>query len=145
MALSVKIDRATIENAMGELGDKIEAAVRPAAQAGAQVFYEQVKRNVPVSRKGHWFHGTSYKLNGKKYWFDSGSLKRSIYQVYSKDNSSEKRATYHIAWNHQKVPYGFMVEYGTRHTPASPFLNPAWSRRGEAEAAMQAKLKELIK
>lgn len=145
MGLSVKIDRSTIASAMGELGKRIDAAVRPAAQAGAQVFYDQVKRNVPVSKRGHWFHGTSFKLNGKKYWFDSGSLKASIYQVYSKDNSSDKRATYHIAWNHQKVPYGFMVEYGTKRTPAHPFLNPAWNRRGEAETAMRLKLKELIK
>lgn len=143
--LKVSIDRAAVTDILGRFEMSIYDAVRPAAQAGAQVFYDQVKVNVPVSKKGHWFHGTSFRLNKKKYWFDSGSLKNSIYQVFSKDNSNEKKAMYHIAWNHKKVPYGFMVEYGTSRTPASPFLNPAWSRRHDVYTAVNQKLKELIK
>lgn len=79
----------------------------------AQAFYESAKRNVPIGKSGHWFHGTSFKSTGQKYWFDAGTLSRSIYQTYSKGNSKKDGVqTYHIAWNHKKAPYGFMVEFG---------------------------------
>ena len=93
---------------------KAEKAIRPAAQAGAQVFYDAVKATAPVSKEGHWFHGSSFKSSGQKYWFESGSLKNAIYQVYSKDSSSKTNAEYQVAWNHRKVPYGFMVVLGTK-------------------------------
>jgi HK97 gp10 family phage protein len=101
-------------------------AVRPAAQAGAQILYDEARIRCPVSADAHFFYGTSYKKTGQRYFFEPGSLRASIYQVYSVDNSSETRATYHVAWNHQKVPYGFMVEFGTSRAPAKPFLRPAW-------------------
>jgi len=105
---------------MDALKAKTEAALRPAAQAGAQVYYEAVLATVPVSDAGHWFQGTTAK--GKKapgakrkasYWFESGSLKGAVYQVFSKSGSSQEKAEYHVAWNHRKVPYGFMVALGT--------------------------------
>lgn len=135
-AFSIKVDIARFDAEMDMLAYTADEAVRPAAQAGAQVFYDDVRRRVPVSRQGHWFHGTSFKLNGTKYWFDSGSLRDAIYQVYSKDNSGQGFATYHVAWNHQKVPYGFMVEFGTSRAPAHPFLRPAIARAGQVQAAM---------
>lgn len=111
--------------------DKIVAtatdAVRPAAQAGAQVLYDDAKRNVPASTEAHIFQGSSYKgkkkKNGKKskgsgqqYLFYPGNLKDSIYQAFSQDNSGPLVSTYHVAWNHKKAPYGFMVEFGTLRT-----------------------------
>ena len=79
---------------MDQLADGAEAATRPAAQAGAQVFYDKVKANV-TGLKRH-----------------TGNLARSIYQVYSRDNSGKAVAQYHISWNQKKAPHGHLVEFG---------------------------------
>jgi len=90
----LRIDVDLSQLGMDELADGAEAAVRPAAQAGAQVFYDQVKANVSkIGRK-------------------TGNLARSIYQVYSRDNSSKAVAQYHISWNQKKAPHGHLVEFG---------------------------------
>lgn len=88
-----------IEIDLGALGldaltDGAEAAVRPAAQAGAQVLYEAAKANVArIGRK-------------------TGNLAASIYQAYSRDNSGPLRAEYHVSWNRKKAPHGHLVEFG---------------------------------
>ena len=87
-AFSMRMDLGDL--GMDELADGAEAAVRPAAQAGAQVFYDRVKANVA-------------KLGRK-----TGNLAASIYQ----DNSNQQRAQYHISWNERKAPHGHLVEYG---------------------------------
>jgi hypothetical protein len=79
---------------MDRIADGAEAAVRPSAQAGAQVFYAAVKTNV----------GAIGKV--------TGNLASSIYQVYSRDNSNKARAEYHISWNRKKAPHGHLVEFG---------------------------------
>lgn len=79
---------------MDAIAEGAEAAVRPAAQAGAQVFYETVKVNV----------GALGKV--------TGNLASSIYQVYSRDNSGKSRAEYHVSWNRKKAPHGHLVEFG---------------------------------
>ena len=122
-ALSVQLDKIT---------QAAEKSVRPAAQAGAQMFYDRARANAPVSSKAHMFHGT----HGVYGPYQPGNLRDSIYQVYSKDNSGPGKATYHIAWNHQKAPYGFMVEFGTSRAPAHPFLRPAYT--AVATAALRA-------
>jgi HK97 gp10 family phage protein len=122
-ANSLRVDF-DLDDALAGLDSITEAAgecVRPAAQAGASVLYGEVKLRVPVSEKAHYFYGTH-----QKYIFPAGTLRDSIYQVYSKDNSDEAKATYHVAWNHAKAPYGFMVEFGTSRAPAHPFLRPAY-------------------
>ena len=121
--LKVDFDFAGLKSSVDEWREEVKDAVRPAAQAGIQVLYESAKRKVRRSTKGHWFHGTSFKKNGTKYWFDAGSLDRSIYQVYSKDRSTDQSATYHLGWNYKEAPYGHMVEYGTRKARARSFLN----------------------
>ncbi len=140
MSLTITADLVALSRHLNALQVKIDDAIRPAAQAAAQVLYEQVKNNVRVYSKGsgHWFYGTSFKKTGKKYWFDAGTLKKSIYQVYSKDKSNDKRAVYHIAWNHQECPYGFMVEFGTSKAAAKPFLRPALAKMGDALEAAKA-------
>lgn len=132
---TVTADLSGLRARMGSLVCQCAEAARPAAQAGAQIFYDRVRELVPTSVKGHWFHGTSFQKYGTKYWFDAGALKASIYQVYSKDNSGQGYATYHVAWNHKKVPYGFMVEFGTSKAPAHPFIRPA---RDQAEKVRKA-------
>ena len=80
------------------------------------------------SKKGHWFYGSSFKISGKRYWFESGSLQRAIYHVHSKENSNDSgRNTYHVSWNWKKAPYGYMVEFGTVKARAHPFLRPAYN------------------
>jgi hypothetical protein len=93
-SFSIDVDTSGLDSLMDELSVQAEEAVRPAAQAAAQVLYEAVKQNV---------NGI-----GKK----TGNLANSIYQVYSQQNSNEGRATYHVSWNHKKAPHGHLVEYG---------------------------------
>lgn len=93
-AFSMSIDLASLGLGLDELVDGAEQAARPAAQAGAQVFYDRAKSNAA-------------KL-GKV----TGNLAGSIYQVFSGDNSGRGRAQYHISWNQKKAPHGHLVEYG---------------------------------
>lgn len=92
--------------------DATEAAVRPAAQVGADVLYKAVQANVAKIRKV------------------TGNLSRSIYQAYSEDNSTTGRAAYHVSWRTGRqqselgqalraagvslaiAPHGHLVEYG---------------------------------
>lgn len=139
-----RIDAVALEQYLDALGDDADAAVRPAAQAGAQVLYDEVVRN--VSRIG------------KK----SGNLSRAVYQVFSKDHSDQGQATYHISWNARKAPHGHLVEYGhiqkfqayigsdgkwytNKHAPlaqprqigARPFVRPAMSKFDAAARAAE--------
>lgn len=137
MSVTIKADTSGLDSLLDQLGGAVDEAVRPAAQTAAQVLYDEVKRRVPVSDGAHWFHGTH-----QKYFFRSGTLRDSIYQVYSKKKSGRHRATYHVSWNHTKAPYGFMVEYGTSRAPAHPFVRPAVAK---FDAAMDAAEAELLR
>lgn len=102
---------------------------REVAQAGADVLYNEVRNRAGAmsSKKEHWFHGTN-----KKYLFQPGTLRDSIYQVYSKDNSiTDQKATYHVSWNHKKCPYGYMVEYGTTRAAAHSFVRSSYEAMGD--------------
>ncbi len=92
--ISIKADTRGIDLLISQMASDIEAAVRPAAQAAAQVLYDEVKRNVSSI--------------GKK----TGNLQRSVYQVYSQTNSRAGVATYHVSWNARTAPHGHLVEYG---------------------------------
>lgn len=144
--LTFDIDTRSLEAALDAKRLKIQAAIRPAAQAGAQVYYNAVKASAPVSKEGHFFHGTSFRATGTKYWFESGSLKSAVYQVYSKQGSSANNAEFHVAWNHRKVPYGFMVVAGTsRGVEGNDFVGKARrSAQANAVAAMQAEFQKRI-
>jgi hypothetical protein len=135
---SIKFDPSQMLAGLDEKVEKAKQAVRPAAQAGAQVYYNEVTLN--VSRIG--------KV--------TGNLAASIYQVYSKDNSTPTKATYHISWNAKKAPHGHLVEFGhlmtrkayigsdgkwytskelldnPKQVGARPFVRPAYSRAQEA-------------
>ena len=88
------VNLSSFGQAMGKLSKGMDDAVRPAAQAGAQVLYDEVVKNVAAI--------------GVK----TGNLKRAIYQVYSGQNNNKKKALYYISWNTQKAPHGWLVEYG---------------------------------
>lgn len=139
------LDTKALQEQLKAKAQKVEESARAIAFEGSDVLYKQVLQNVPVGTKGHWFHGTSFRKTGQKYWFDAGSLRKSIYQVYSKENSGEGRATYHISWNKKAAPYGFMVENGTSKAPAKPFIRPAQGQAGDqALSAMRKKLSEVV-
>lgn len=93
-SVSMKFDDAAIQAKLDKLKDKLQEAVRPAAQAAAQVFYDEIKSRVSSM--------------GRK----SGNLDRSIYQVFSKSRSTQKRATYELSWNSKKAPHGHLLERG---------------------------------
>ncbi len=129
--LKLDLNLKGIDQKLDKITKAAQGAVRPAAQSGAQLFYERAKAEAPVSAAGHWFHGMN-----KKYWFDAGSLKDSIYQVYSKGGSAEGRATYEVSFNHTKAPYGFMVLRGTSSAAANDFIGRAYD--ASYKAATQA-------
>ena len=125
---SMRFDSAAIDAALDQLGDLASQHLRPAAQAGAQVLYDEARLRCPVSKK------PKRLSNGKMSI--PGALKNSIYQVYSADRSNKDRATYHVSWNYRKAPHGHLIEFGTSRAPAHPFLRPAFGAKHEA--AMQA-------
>ena len=121
------------------LKGKLEAAARPAAQAGAQVFYDEVRMRVPVGSESH-----GYKGNPNIY--APGNLKAAIYQVYSKGNSVDGKQTYQVSYNRKKAFYGRFVEFGTVNLPAKPFIRPSYDgRKPDALQASKAKFLELAK
>lgn len=123
--VSMKFDTSGISAALDKLGDGLKGQVRPAAQAGAQELYDEVKANVA------------------KLGRVTGNLDASIYQVFSKDNSPDGRATYHVSWNASKAPHAHLLENGTSRAPAYPFLRPAYDARAkQALDAAKAKMTE---
>lgn len=148
-SVSVTFDTGPLEDLMRGMADGVDKAIRPAAQAGAQVLVDEVQRNV--------------NRIGKK----TGNLARSIYQVYSLRNSTDKRAVYHVSWNARKAPHGHLIEYGhvqrfqvvidkrtgkwvtlksrpiaPRQVGAKPFIRPA---RAKFDAALDAATVELMR
>ena len=119
---------------------QIQEATRPAAQAGAQVLYDAARMNAPSSKKEHFFYGTQFKVSGKKYLFLPGTLRDSIYQVYSRRNSAPGKETYHVSYNMTKCPYAHMVEFGTSRAVAHSFIGKAIHE--QSEAAYQAMKQE---
>ena len=88
-----------LEDFVDALAADLAQAVRPAAQAGAQILYDQVLINV---------NSIPYK---------TGNLASSIYQVHSNRISAPgKSAYYHISWNGSHAPHGHLLEYGYTRT-----------------------------
>lgn len=135
MGMKISIDIGKFKQELQAEADKLNAATRPAAQAGAQVVYERAKQLAPISKAPHMFHGTN-KVYGP---YSPGNLRDSIYQVFSKDNSYKDTSVYHISWNADKAPYGAMVEFGKSHSPAKSFIRTAMK---ETKAIASAKIKQ---
>jgi HK97 gp10 family phage protein len=130
-SVRVDFDQSGADAALDGILEAAYAAVRPAAQAGAQTLYVEALLRCPVSAEAHVFYGRDSVRTGQTWTFQPGNLRNSIYQAFSKDNSVEMaggyaKATYHIAWNHQDAPYGHMVEFGTSRAAPHPFLRPAY-------------------
>lgn len=94
-AIVVTMPTAEIEAFIDQLGVDVADAIRPAAQAAAQVLYDEVKNNVAQIRQ------------------HTGNLYKSIYQKYSPELSVPgKVAFYRVSWNTKKAPHGGLIEGG---------------------------------
>lgn len=95
MGMTAAVNFASLDGLLARLGDAVGEAVRPAAQAAAQVFYDQVKENVSRIPRV------------------SGNLQDSIYQKFVPEMSVDgQKAVYRISWNYKKAPHGNLIEYG---------------------------------
>lgn len=135
MSMKIKMNVEAFKAQLRATVEELNKATRPAAQAGAQIIYDRAKSLAPVSLKPHMFHG-QYKVYGP---YSPGTLRDSIYQAFSKDNSFRDVSTYHISWNAEKAPYGGMVEVGTSKTPAHSFIGRSVK---ETRAAVIKEIKE---
>ena len=80
-----------------------------------------------------------FQIEGRVYGpFKPGTLRDSIYQAFSNDNSYKDVSVYHVSWNATKAPYGAMVEVGTSRAPAKSFI-------ARAVAETRAQVREAIK
>lgn len=140
--LRIKINVAGFRDMLGALADDMDRATRPAAQAGAEIIYRRAKAYAPVADFSHMFYGENHNVYGP---FKPGSLRDSIYQVFSEDNSFKDVSTYHISWNATKAPYGAMVELGTSRAPAHSFIGRAVKEsKGEVRKAMKERFIEEV-
>lgn len=141
MGMAVRMNVAAFKEGLRAKVDKLHAATRPAAQAGAQIIYERARLEAPVSAGSHYFY-----IRGKKYGpYAPGTLRDSIYQVFSKDNSYKDVSTYHISFNKSEAPYGFIVHNGTSRTAAHPFISKAVvETRTQVRAAIKARYLEEV-
>ncbi|WP_052451982.1 HK97-gp10 family putative phage morphogenesis protein [Noviherbaspirillum autotrophicum] len=148
-SFTVKFDFDDLKSSLDHLTDVIKENARPAAQAGAQVLYEEVLRLVPVAKSARMYKGKLY---------EPGALKAAIYQAFSVDNSGDGVATYHVSWNAAKAPHGHLIEnghwtkkqgkYGPLQpvfVPAHPFIRPAYDTKiDDAIEASNAVMSEAI-
>lgn len=100
--LRLDFDLAGLTSRVDKLAEVIQGSIRPAAQAAAQVFYDEVKLRAGRTK-------------------NSGRLSRAIYQRYMKERSVDGvNARYHISWNKgivkgtqtQPAFHGQLIEYG---------------------------------
>lgn len=145
-AFKMSFDAGPLMAEFDQLGVDALELVRPAAQAGAQVYYDEVLRRVPVATEPH-------KRKGGRV-IAPGALKRSIYQAFSTDHSNDQVATYHVSWNARKAPHGHLIENGhwtrkvgkhgplkPKWVPAYPFIRSSYdAMSGGAEKASSAVL-----
>lgn len=94
MTFSISVNRLSLDELIHELGERATEAARPAAHAASEVLYQDVKRNAARIHK------------------KTGNLQSGVYQVYSKKQSREGHATYHVSWNPRKAPHGGLIEFG---------------------------------
>ena len=141
MGMAVRMNVAGFKEALRAKIDVLHAATRPAAQAGAQIIYERARINAPVSSDSHFFY-----IRGKKYGpYAPGTLKNSIYQVFSKDNSFKDVSTYHISWNKDKAPYGYVYEWGNSKRGAKSFIaRSVVETRAQVREAIKARYIEEV-
>lgn len=150
---SIGVDLDALDAEIDRRSAQLQANVRPAAQAGAEVLYQGVLRNV--------------RAIGRV----TGNLESSIYQAFSARHSLESehgyaKAVYQVSWNPRKAPHAHLVEFGhwkryqvyfkndrwytDKSAPlpapvliaARPFVRPAMALFPQAQEAMEKRLLE---
>jgi len=135
--ISIAFNFSKLAAKLDNITQAAEKAVRPAAQSGAQVFYDEVKQRVPMSAKPH--------KSGKKT-YNPGTLRRAVYQAFAERESGDGRAMYRVSWNKTHAFYGRFVEFGTSKMAAKPFLRPAYdAARARALKAVQERMAAEVK
>ena len=130
--ISIAFDFSKIAAKLDGITKAAEEGARPAAQAGAEVFYQEVKQRVPMSAKPH--------KSGKKT-YNPGTLRRAVYQAFAERESGDGKAMYRISWNKTHAFYGRFIEFGTSKMAAKPFLRPAYdAARARALQAVQERM-----
>ena len=94
MTMTFTLDTSALNRVLAGVDGQIKDAVRPAAQAAAQVIYDRAKANV-----------TKIRVN-------TGNLSSAIYQAFKTNTSTDSRAAYDISWNPKKAPHAGLVEHG---------------------------------
>ena len=136
--ISIAFDFSKIAAKLDNIAKAAKEGARPAAQAGAQVFYEEVKQRVPVSANAH-------STKGKKQTLTPGTWRKAIYQAFADKESGDGKASYRISWNKSHAFYGRFVEFGTSRMAAKPFLRPAYdAARAKALQAVQERMAEEV-
>ena len=135
--ISIAFDFSKLTAKLDNITKAAEKATRPAAQAGAQVFYDEVKQRVPISAKPH--------KSGKKT-YNPGTLRKAIYQAFADKESGKDKAMYRVSFNKTHAFYGRFVEFGTSKMAAKPFLRPAYdAARARALQAVQERMAAEVK
>jgi HK97 gp10 family phage protein len=139
--ISVSFDFSRLARKLDRVVQVVTQGARPAAQAGAQVFYDEVKQRAStVGSDG------SPSAPGEGPHVQSGTLRDAVYQAYSEDDSGLFKAGYRISWNKKKAPHGQLLESGTSRMAARPFLRPSYdAKRRAAIEAVNAKLAKEVK
>lgn len=105
-----------LKSRLPQIAAQLEARTLAAVQAGADLVESDAKGRVPVA---------------------SGDLRNSIHTERQGDDVA-------VVAGDSRVFYGHLVEFGTSHTPARPFLIPALeSKREEIVTMVAATLKRV--
>lgn len=115
--ISLQFDFSKLTAKLDGITKAAEDGARPAAQAGAQVFHDEVRARVSVSAVPH--------KSGKKI-YSPGTLRKAIYQAFADKESGDGKVKYRISWNKKHAFYGRFVEFGTSKMAAKPFLRPGY-------------------
>lgn len=133
--------------------ENMRKALRPAVYQAADLIYQEAKMRAPMSEKAHDFYSRRGRNGevGRKYTFQPGSLKKSIYVKYANDKSAYgQQETYVISWRKKSstlgyVPYAHMVEYGTVRIPPNPFVRKAYdTKKAQAEQLIIDAIKQAV-
>lgn len=136
--ISITFDFSKLSAKLDQVRQAAEQSTRPAAQAGAQVLYDEVRQRAPVSSKAH-------STKGKKQTYQPGNLRAAIYQAYMQKESGDKSSKYRISWNKREAFYARFVEFGTSKMAARPFLRPAYdAARAQALQAVKQRMQQEV-
>lgn len=139
--INIAFDFSKLSSKLDRLAKIVTQGARPAAQAGAQVFYDEMKQR--ASTQGS---EGEYSAPGAAPFVQSGKLRDAIYQAFVEKESGYLNAVYRISWAKKKAPHGHLLENGTSRMAARPFLRPSYdAKRSEAIRAVNDRLREEIK